>query len=144
MLKVMTIKDVVGERGAVTVLSAAMVSEAAAKMAEANKGAILVVEAEKLQGIFTERDLLCRVVAKGLDPSRTPVSEVMTRSLVVGSPEEGTVSALRKMVSAGCRHLPVVEGDRVLTVVSRRELMAVDIRQLEEELHRMDPATLFI
>ena len=144
MLKTIAVKDVIKDRPAMTVRKGATVSEAAKLMAEAYKGAVLVVEEGTLLGIFTERDLLCRVVAKGLDPKTTKVDEVMTGALAVGHPNDGHLEAIRKMVTIGCRHLPVVEEGRVLSVVSRRELMALDIEQLEEEVHRHDPATLFI
>lgn len=144
MLKTIAIQEVIKDRPALTVEKGSTVAQAAGLMAEANKGAILVVEDGTLQGIFTERDLLCRVVAKGLDANETPVDAVMTRGLAVGGPDDGHLEAIRRMVTVGCRHLPVVENGRVISVVSRRELMALDIRQLEEEVHRHDPATLFI
>ncbi len=144
MIQTITLGEYTKDRPAVVVESGKTVAEAAKVLTEVNKGAILVVEGGKLKGIFTERDLLRRVAAEGLDPAKTQVDQVMTRSLVVGRPDENHHVALRRMVSAGCRHLPVVDGDKVVSVVSRRDLMAIDIQQLEQEVDRLDPATLFI
>lgn len=144
MLKTLSLQEILKGRTPITVDSGVTVQEATRVMSEANKGAIMVLKDDCLQGIFTERDLLRRVVAEGLDPARVKVDDVMTASLVVGGPDDSYPRALQKMVSAGCRHLPVVKGDRVVGLVSRRDLMEIDIEILEEELDRRDPASLFI
>lgn len=143
-MKKITLHQVLQDRTVVSVHRDATVAEAAKAMAAANKGAVLIVGERTLHGIFTERDLLNRVVAMGLDPSGTPVESVMTTSLVVGRPDESHLTALSRMSAARCRHLPVVEGDTVLGVVSRRDCMRVDVQQLESELERIEPARLFI
>lgn len=135
--------ELIRGRDPVTLEDSATVAEAARKMVLHSKGALLLTQGRKLTGIFTERDMVWRVVAAGLDPT-TPVRTVMTSSLVTGHPQDSHVMALRKMVTANCRHLPVVDGGRVLGMVSRRELMAHDIELLEEEVSRHDPAGLFI
>lgn len=144
MLKTVSLHEMLQGRPVVSTPAGTTVAQAAKLMSAANKGAILVTENGKLAGIFTERDLLRRVAAEGRDPGEVKVDEVMTAQLVVGEPGESYLTALRRMVSASCRHLPVVDGDRVIGMVSRRDLMAVDIRQLEEEIARHDPSTLFI
>lgn len=144
MLKTVNLSDFIAGKKPITVASGVSVREAARVMSRAEKGAIMVLDSGRLQGIFTERDLLKRVVAEGLDPDKVMVEEVMTGSLVVGAPDESYQRALQKMVSAACRHLPVVEGDKVVGLVSRRDLMKLDIELLEEELDLRDPATLFV
>lgn len=136
--------DLIRGRTPVTLDEGASVAAAARLMVSSCKGALLVTKGQQLTGIFTERDMVSRVVAEGRDPEATPLTEVMTKSLVTAHPRDTHVMALRKMVTANCRHLPVVEGQRVLGMVSRRELMAVDIELLEDELNRHDPAGLFI
>lgn len=144
MLKTVSLSTVIEGKRPVTIDSGSTVREASRVMSQAEKGAIMVLSAGRLQGIFTERDLLKRVVAEGLDPDKVTVDDVMTRSLVVAAPEDSYQRGLQKMVKAACRHLPVVNGDKVMGLVSRRDLMKLDIELLEEELDRRDPATLFI
>ena len=102
------------------------VRDVARKMSERNIGAIAVLHSGKLVGIFSERDLMTRVVAPGLNPDETPVSNVMTKSLVAAKPEEEIGSALQKMQSLGCRHLPVVDGGNLIGMLSLRDLLKID------------------
>lgn len=102
------------------------VREVARKMSERNIGAIAVLDSGQLVGIFSERDLMTRVVVPGLNPDDTPVSDVMTKSLVAAKPEEEIGSALQKMQSLGCRHLPVVDGGNLIGMLSLRDLLKID------------------
>ncbi|HJW95499.1 MAG TPA: CBS domain-containing protein [Thermoanaerobaculia bacterium] len=102
------------------------VRDVARKMSERNIGAIAVLDAGKLVGIFSERDLMTRVVVPGLNPDSTPVSNVMTKAIVAAAPEEEIDSALQKMQSQGCRHLPVVDDGRLMGMLSLRDLLKVD------------------
>jgi CBS domain-containing protein len=102
------------------------VRDVARKMSERNIGAIAVLDSGKLVGIFSERDLMTRVVAAGLNPDDTPVSNVMTKALVAARPEEEIGSALQKMQSLGCRHLPVVEEGNLIGMLSLRDLLKID------------------
>lgn len=143
-MKTAQLGEIVKGKSPVTISPTSTVRQAAEAMSAANKGAILVVAEERLQGIFTERDLLTRVVAARKDPAAVAVKDVMTSNLVVGCPTDDFHTGLRRMVTTSCRHLPVVDGDRVVGVVSRRDLMALDIETMEQEMDRRDPATLFI
>lgn len=102
------------------------VRSVAQTMAAKNVGAVAVLDRGKLVGVFSERDLMTRVVAKGLNPEKTPVQEVMTRSLVVAEPSDDLDSALQKMNSLNCRHLPVVERGNLIGMISLRDLLQVD------------------
>ena len=102
------------------------VRDAAKVMSEKNVGAVAVLDSDRLVGIFSERDLMKRVVAAGLDPARTQVGNVMTKDLVVGRPDDDINDALQKMHSIGCRHLPVVDGGRILGMLSLRDLLEID------------------
>ena len=104
----------------------ATVRNVARQMTESNVGAIAVLDRGTLVGIFSERDLMTRVVAAGLDPDGTDVASVMTRELVVADPVEDVDSALRKMNTLGCRHLPVVTGGNLVGMLSIRDLLRVD------------------
>lgn len=120
------------------------VSEAVGLMTEHNVGIVAVLEGDRLVGVFSERDVVQRVVHRGLDPSATPVGTVMTTELVVADADEDYQSAMRKMDQANIRHLPVVSGGRVVSMLSIRDLMRVDleakgteIRYLQEYLYRI-------
>lgn len=102
------------------------VRDAARRMAERNIGAVAVVTDGTLAGIFSERDIMARVVAQGLDPDDTPVAIVMTKELVVAGPHDGVDSALQKMHAIGSRHLPVVDDGKLVGMISIRDLLEVD------------------
>ncbi len=116
------------------------VRAAAARMAENRCGSILVMEDERMLGIFTERDLLVRVVAKGQDPARTKLHEVMTADPETIDAEEPLTTAIRRMDEGAFRHLPVVEGERVLGVISTRDIPVLELGHMAQELderHRL-------
>ncbi|MBI2369489.1 MAG: CBS domain-containing protein [Deltaproteobacteria bacterium] len=112
----------------------AMVAEAVHAMAANNIGIVCVLDGDKLVGVFSERDVVRRVVDRGLDPARTPVADVMTTELVVGDAEEDYQSAIRKMDQANIRHLPVVSGGGLLSMLSIRDLLRVDMQEKREEI----------
>ena len=99
------------------------VTRAAHVMAEHSVGSVVIVYGGRLVGIFTERDLLRRVVARGHTPERTYLKDVMTPAPVVAQIGESRASAIAKMQALGCRHLPVVIGAEVVDVVSIRDLL---------------------
>ena len=107
----------------------ATVREASRLMAEQGVGAVLVMEDNALQGIFTERDALNRVLAQARDPDATPLSEVMTAKLVTLGPKAAAVDALRLMSEIGFRHLPVVEDDRIYGIISLRDFIGAEFQQ---------------
>ncbi len=109
------------------------VRNAAERMAERNIGAVAVVEKGTLTGVFSERDIMSRVVAKGLDPDATEVSDVMSRELVVAGPTEDVLSAIQKMHSIGSRHLPIVDDGKLVGMISIRDLLEVDDRDQRDK-----------
>ncbi|HYC92639.1 MAG TPA: CBS domain-containing protein [Thermoanaerobaculia bacterium] len=102
------------------------VRAAAERMTERNIGAVAVVEKGTLAGVFSERDIMSRVVARGLNPDSTEVSDVMSRELVVAASTEDIGAAIQKMHSIGSRHLPVVDDGRLVGMLSIRDLLEVD------------------
>jgi len=110
------------------------VRDAARYMTERRVGAVAVLDGNRLAGILSERDIMSRVVATKLDPDTTRVKDVMTRDLVVGDATESHDEGLRKMKQAGCRHLPVVEEDRLVGMISARDLMQIDLTEKDEEI----------
>jgi CBS domain-containing protein len=114
------------------------VLEAAQYMTEKKIGAAAVVDGEYCVGVFSERDLMTRVVVPGLDAARTRVSEVMTREIVACTPEESYDAGLRQMQQANCRHLPIVEEGRLLGFVSLRDLLQIELEEKDEELRHIN------
>ena len=108
----------------------ATVREASRLMAEQRVGAVLVMEQNSLQGIFTERDALTRVLAEARDPDATPLAEVMTETLVTLGPKASAVDALRVMTEVGIRHLPVVEEDHLYGIISLRDFVGAEFQQV--------------
>ncbi len=115
------------KRQVIHLTPSASVREAARLMSENHIGALLVMEEGRLAGIFTERDALNRVLAEGLDPDSTLLSEVMTRDPVTLSPQSAATQALRLMGEIGFRHLPVVEDDEVYGIISLRDFVGVEL-----------------
>ena len=105
------------------------VRTAAQRMAEVNIGAAAVVDAGRLAGIFSERDIMSRVVAKGLDPAGTTVGVVMSKEIVIADPKDDVDSALQKMHAIHARHLPVVDDGKLVGMISIRDLLEVDDAQ---------------
>lgn len=108
------------------------VRNVAKQMADLNIGAIAILDKGALAGVFSERDLMTRVVAPGLDPNATPIADVMTRNLLVAEPLDDIPAALQKMYSLGCRHLPVVDHGNLVGMISLRDLLQVDRQKTRE------------
>ena len=102
------------------------VRTAAERMAERNIGAVAVVDDGALAGVFSERDIMARVVARGLNPEDTHVSSVMTKDIVVACSTDRVDSALQKMHAIGSRHLPVVDDGKLVGMISIRDLLEID------------------
>jgi CBS domain-containing protein len=130
-----TIADVVGHRRSdelISVPASATVADAVAVMVARDVGAVLVMTEDRLvAGVFSERDLLARVVHAGRDPASTPLSLVMTRDVRFVSPGTTTEAALSLMHVLGFRHLLVIDGPRVFGLVSMRDLVFQMIRRGE-------------
>jgi CBS domain-containing protein len=127
--------DLVRDRAALRVGPGETVRAATRAMTERRVGAVAVVEGEALVGMFTERDLMCRVVADGRDPDRTSVGEVMTTELETIAPDGAIVDALERMVEGHFRHMPVVEGDRLVGLIAMRDI-PLEHRVMRENWHK--------
>jgi CBS domain-containing protein len=122
---------------------AATVHEAACVMTRANCGSVLIIDAASaLLGIVTERDLMTRVLAKAVDPAKTPVASVMTPHPQCIKPDTKVADAVLIMIERGFRHLPVVgEGGHILGVFSVRDALpreigtAVSLAEFNEQVN---------
>ena len=130
-----TLDVVVRDKGSdelITVPASATVAEAVAVMAEREVGAVLIMNEDGLvSGIFTERDVVVRVVQKGRDPKTTPISMVMTRDVTFVTPGTTIEAALSLMYVKRFRHLLVIDGPKVHGLLSLRDLAYQLIRRGE-------------
>ena len=137
MVAVRTMGEVAHGRQPLVVQAQETVLEAVRRMVAAGKAAVLVMEQGRLVGIFTEHDLLNRVMTEGRDPRAVQVSEVMTSPVVTVRPDLSYQEGLRRMEEADVRYLVLMDGDQLAGMVSRRDLMASDIEVVEEMLRRI-------
>ena len=139
MLKKRHVSDIIGGKEMLAVRPEATVRDAARRMAERNVACVLVTDANrKLLGIFTERDMLRRVVVDGRDPAATPVSAVMTTELRVVVPETNAIEAMRIMRENHVRHLPVAVNGQAAGVVSLRDFLGAEMEEIRLELERRE------
>jgi CBS domain-containing protein len=106
-----------------SIRSDAMVFEALEIMDEKNVGALLVMDGDRLNGIISERDYTRKVFLRGKRSRETKISEIMSTNLTVTHPREPVEKCLRLMTDKHIRHLPVVEGDQVVGVISIGDLV---------------------
>lgn len=126
--------DMVHDQNPVTLTADKSVKEACQLMRERRVGAILVVDAkDRLVGIFTGRDAVCRVAAEGRDPAKTRLEEVMTANPVTMNPGGTALDALRLMQDDGFRHVPITDDDRPIGIVSKGDFRGLEQARLDDE-----------
>lgn len=131
------VKDIIDDRQMYAVEEMQPVSEVVRRMAELKVGAILVLQNGALRGVFSERDLMVRVVLARLDPAATPVCRVMSTDITTVPEAASLEDAMERMQAHNCRHLPVVRDERVVGFLSMRDLMNYELARKTEELHHM-------
>jgi CBS domain-containing protein len=113
------------------------VAAAVATMVRAHVGALIVCDGSRPVGIFTERDVMVRVLLAGRDPARTMLDMVMTRDPLCITPTTTVKEAMAIMTDRRCRHLPVVRGGRIAGMISIGDLVRWESRHQEVELHQL-------
>ena len=131
------VRDIVHHRELFSVEERDTVADVARRMADLHVGAILVLRGDQLRGVFSERDLMKRVVVEGREPENTPVGEVMTVEVATIDEAASIEEAMEAMQTHCCRHLPVTCGSRVAGFLSMRDLMNYELARKTEELHHM-------
>lgn len=133
------IPDIVCDRDIVELTPGGTARQAAQLMAARNVAAVVITEGGRLKGIVTERDITTRVVAKGLNPDTTLLSQVMTADPDTLDPSDNPLTALTMMRERGYRHLPVLsKAGKVVCMVSIRDLYAAVQDALERDLKERD------
>jgi CBS domain-containing protein len=128
------IRPLIENREVIVVDVATSIVQAARVMSERQIGAVPVVDGDRVAGIVTERDVLARVVAAGVDPAATPVSSVMTTNLVTADIAESHDVCMRRMQQARVRHLLVLREGRLAGVLSMRDLVALELDERDEAI----------
>lgn len=130
------VRSLIRQNRFVTASPATTVSEAAVLMARRHVGAVVVVEDDHLVGIFSERDAVFRVIARGLEAAITPLGEVMTTSPATVGPDRSFGHAMSVMHEHHCRHLPVVENGRPIGIVAARNALDPELEEFVCEERR--------
>jgi CBS domain-containing protein len=107
-------------------------------MVEKNIGAILVMDGERLEGIFTERDYMKKIILKGYSSKDTSVKDVMTERVAYISPDASLEEGLAVMSEKKCRHLPVFESKKLLGVISIGDLAKRIIKDQQVTIHNLN------
>lgn len=129
-----TLKELFENKSLYTVSVGYTVYDTAKYMTESNIGLVPVLDHGRLVGVFSERDLMTRVIAKDLDVKKTKVEEVMTKEIVVAHIDDSYEICLQKMKDANIRHIIVIEDNILYGVVSIRDLLEIDISVHKETI----------
>ncbi|MGB0694025.1 MAG: cyclic nucleotide-binding/CBS domain-containing protein [Rhodospirillaceae bacterium] len=125
------IHEVMSDRDIVKIGPDQTVREAAQSIKDNHVGSVLVEERGRLLGILTERDIIERVLCRDLSPDQTLVRDVMTRNPRTVRSDATVFQALQAMKEGGVRHLPVFREDQVVSVVSMRDFVPVEVRMFD-------------
>ena len=129
-----SIRAILGDRETIVVAPSASIADAARLMSAHYIGALPVLDNGRLVGIFTERDVLTRIVAAGRTPDTTLVGDAMSTELVVADVNESYEVCLARMQQAHVRHLLALQDGRLAGIVSLRDALAADVDEKAEEL----------
>jgi CBS domain-containing protein len=128
-----TVQDILNHKGdaVASVQRERSIIEAARDMNRLRIGSLVVVDGNKVVGMFTERDILVRVVAEGRDPNRLTVGQVMTAPVVCVTPDTELVECKSMMTTRRIRHIPVVVDGELIGIVTSGDIMARESRERE-------------
>ncbi|MEJ5351670.1 MAG: CBS domain-containing protein [Melioribacteraceae bacterium] len=130
-----SIREKVLSKKILTVKSGTNIYDTVLFMAEHNIGLVPVLSDDgKLLGVFSERDLVRRVIAKGLDLKTTKVDEVMSKDLVIADINESYEECLKKMKDRGTRHILIIENEKLAGILSIRDLLEIDLKVQKETI----------
>ncbi|MGZ4811921.1 MAG: CBS domain-containing protein [Terriglobales bacterium] len=132
-----SVDSLIRDRETYQVESDELVIDVVSLMVSKNVGAVAVIRQGELAGLFSERDLMRRVVHEGRDPRVTKMSEVMTRDVVTVAPDRSLEDCLELMRERGFRHLPVCQGKQLRGVISLRDLLAHAVVEKDGEVQMM-------
>ncbi|MAE45820.1 MAG: signal transduction protein [Planctomycetes bacterium] len=135
----MKVRELLGSIDPVRLTPGASVRQAVRKMVDCKCGSVLIQEEDgTLRGIFTERDLMTRVIAVGLDPDAVKLEDVMSREVFTAAPDNLVKEVRQQLKERHIRHVPVIEKDKVIAVLSVRDLIRADLAEQRAANSAMD------
>ena len=126
------------DSGVISIVATASVLDAIKLMADKAIGSLPVMDGDSLQGIVTERDYARKVIIKGRSSRSTEVGEIMTVDVITASPDQTVSHCMSVMTERRIRHLPVVENDKVVGMVSIGDLVQAIIADQQEEIEQLE------
>ncbi len=130
-----SLKDIIYSKGLYTVRSGSKIIDVVKYMAKHNIGLVPVLAGDgKLLGVFSERDLVRRVISNGLDLHTSVVDSVMTKELVIANINESHQECLKKMKDKKIRHILVIENEKLEGIISLRDLLEIDLQVQQETI----------
>lgn len=134
-----SLRDICTNKNMFYVNTGMTVYEVVSEMAKNNVGAVPVLdEGGKLKGIFSERDLMIRCAARKINMEVTPIDEVMTRGVILMEAHDSYNDCMKIMQQEGIRHMPVRDGEKLIGVVSMRDLMQEDAEEKKQEIENLN------
>jgi CBS domain-containing protein len=135
-----TVRNILDRKGrdVVTTVAAEKVVRAARLMNDRGIGGLVVMDGAKLIGIFTERDVMRRVVAEARDPGRTTIGEVMSTPVAHCGPDTTLDECRAMMTERRIRHVPVIEGDLVCGIVTSGDILAYQIAEQRDQIEYLN------
>jgi CBS domain-containing protein len=121
------IKEILSNREIYTIIKGTTIRDTVYYMAEKKVGLVPVMEEGKLVGVFSERDLVKRVIAQNKSLDETKVEDVMSTNLVIADVSEASESVLAKMKEANTRHILIIENEKLVGVLAMRDLLELDL-----------------
>jgi CBS domain-containing protein len=140
MTAMITVKDLLkkGVSSTVVVSPTDAVYRALQLMAENNVGSVMVSDGGHMVGIFTERDYCRKIILMGRSSLNTPIQEIMTQKMITVRPEQTLEECLELMTKYHIRHLPVQDGEKLVGIVSMRDVMELIISIKQDRIERLE------
>lgn len=134
------VKDILARKGDIVVTIGAdeSVADAARLMNERGIGGLVVMDRNQMAGIFTERDVLRRVVAETRDPAATPVREVMTSPVVTCGPDAPVEQCVELVTSKRIRHIPVMEEGQLCGIITSGDMLAFQVQEQQDTIEHLN------
>jgi len=135
----MSVSEILSRKGSNTITTSGdtTICDVATLLSKHKIGAIVVLENEKVCGIISERDLVREIAAKGASALDAPISTCMTQRVISCAPGDGINSLMEKMTAGKFRHLPVIDGDTLVGIISIGDVVKMKIEQAEHEAEEM-------
>lgn len=129
-----TLKQIINSKSMFTIKSGTTIKDTVNFLAEKNIGLVPILDDDgKLLGVFSERDLVRRVISKGLDLN-TKIDDVMTKEIIIAMVDESPQECLKKMKDNKIRHILVVENEKLIGIVSIKDLLEFNLQDMKETI----------